>query len=576
MFTYCSENFDILLDLTGPDNWKMNEFFLEQISLLSNKVGISYVSDMFIEGTIPETQYNNLGSVDSTTQIIFDDMDTDETGVIIISNNIAHIKRWVELGFSTVYLKTENCESYKELGYMPDAIWNHQHFYNFVDNTDFRLTYISEKTGFPNMKLSQTLLGKYSNYLQVPHTDLTADVVFTGRYFTLKDNRNYNHPLSRAIIGFKNNLPSCDLAIKRTFGHLIESFLRLYDSTVSHITVVPPRPNKNSRFTGLEKFVPNRNLEYDLLFSKVDYPSPKKYHTFEEKYQCVYGNIGCNSKIDGHVLLLDDVYTSGATTAECARVLYEAGASKVTVLPLAITQSMNYHKQAVMPVVFDSDGNEYFINFRKSDSCAFWSSKNEEGNYISQGYQLVNHAYLEYHGLWSTKLGWTKEYTVGKEEEVKAIIFDLDNTLLQTNHYEVYRYGRQSIGNLNTIDEKHIIVNPSILTSLKQAGIRVGIVTSSPRNYALKLLSLYQYPFDYLVAARDTLRSKPSPDPLLKCAIKLKVNPEYVLNIGDQDSDIEAGNRARMMNLNIDTVLSSRVLEDIILFQQGLTDEVEV
>lgn len=532
------------------------------------------MSNMYIEGTIPETQYNFLDSVDSMTQIICDDMDTDQSGVLIISNNIAHIKRWVELGFSTVLL-TENGASYKELVYMPDEIWNYNNFNSFVANTDFRLTYTSEKTGFPNITLPQTKLIRYSNIIHIPNTNLKSDVIFTGRYFPLKDNRNYNHPLSRAIIGFKNNLSSCDLAVKRTFGQLIDSVLVL-DSTVSHIAFVPPRPNKNSRFMGLENFVrTNRNLEYDLLFSINDYPSPKKYSTFVEKYQCVYGNIGCKRKIAGHVLLVDDVFTSGATTAECARVLYEAGASKVTVLPLAFTQSMNYQEQAIMPVIFDSDGNEYFISFRHNDSCAFWSSKNDEGNYNSnRDFQIVNKQYLEYHGYWSTKLGWAKEYT--DEKEVKAIIFDLDNTLIHTNHLEVYRQGIINIRNLTTISKEHIIINPSLLTRLKQVGIRIGIVTSSPRNYALNLLSICQYPFDYLVAAKDTLRSKPSPDPLLKCALKLKVDPEHVLNIGDQDSDIKAGNRARMMNLDINTVISSKILENIIYRKQNLTDEIEV
>jgi len=39
------------------------------------------------------------------------------------------------------------------------------------------------------------------------------------------------------------------------------------------------------------------------------------------------------------ILLVDDVYTSGATVNECSRVLMQAGAKKVSVLTLARTIS---------------------------------------------------------------------------------------------------------------------------------------------------------------------------------------------------------------------------------------------
>ena len=42
---------------------------------------------------------------------------------------------------------------------------------------------------------------------------------------------------------------------------------------------------------------------------------------------------------NSNILLIDDVYTTGATTEDVSRVLYKMGASKVVVLTLACTKS---------------------------------------------------------------------------------------------------------------------------------------------------------------------------------------------------------------------------------------------
>jgi len=59
-----------------------------------------------------------------------------------------------------------------------------------------------------------------------------------------------------------------------------------------------------------------------------------------ERRMNVYGAFSCcRSQLDGErILLVDDVYTSGATVNECARILKRHGASAVDVLTLARTK----------------------------------------------------------------------------------------------------------------------------------------------------------------------------------------------------------------------------------------------
>lgn len=123
---------------------------------------------------------------------------------------------------------------------------------------------------------------------------------------------------------------------------------------------------------------------------------------------------------------------------------------------------------------------------------------------------------------------------------------------------------RSAIKDKSLIKKEHIIIHPDILAELQRANIKVGIVTRSPRKYAKSLLAAYGYTYDCLIASLDTLRSKPAPDPLLKCAIKLKVKPENIVHIGDQKTDLQAGNNAGMMSLLIDTVLNNNELINII------------
>ena len=100
-------------------------------------------------------------------------------------------------------------------------------------------------------------------------------------------------------------------------------------------------PGDNDRF---EKNVCNICEELDLInFSKdlqcvCAYPSQKKFGR-EARQENVKGCFVSSPEVkDMQIVILDDVYTTGATINECVSMLYDAGATKVTAIALGINQ----------------------------------------------------------------------------------------------------------------------------------------------------------------------------------------------------------------------------------------------
>jgi len=63
---------------------------------------------------------------------------------------------------------------------------------------------------------------------------------------------------------------------------------------------------------------------------------PQKLLDYEERLRNLRGTIRLRRPVGAEPLLLDDIFTTGATASECARLLRLGGASRVRVLTLAI------------------------------------------------------------------------------------------------------------------------------------------------------------------------------------------------------------------------------------------------
>lgn len=78
------------------------------------------------------------------------------------------------------------------------------------------------------------------------------------------------------------------------------------------------------------------------ILKKIKQTSPQEGLSGKSRRKNVVGSFGTDEKYgnlvkDKHILLVDDVFTTGSTANECSRILKRRGASRVTVLTLART-----------------------------------------------------------------------------------------------------------------------------------------------------------------------------------------------------------------------------------------------
>jgi len=94
------------------------------------------------------------------------------------------------------------------------------------------------------------------------------------------------------------------------------------------------------------------------------------------------------------------------------------------------------------------------------------------------------------------------------------------------------------------------------LEILSQKGIKMGIVTSTPRqSMVFKLPPLVDSGvnnlLEVIIHADDVPFKKPAPDPLLACSKRLGLLPEHCMYVGDARTDIQAGKAAGMRTVGV-------------------------
>lgn len=125
-----------------------------------------------------------------------------------------------------------------------------------------------------------------------------------------------------------------------------------------------------------------------------------------------------------------------------------------------------------------------------------------------------------------------------------AILLDLDQTLVLTDGIEPLRRARQWPTVYRSFDRTTLPAGTRAFLERAKDLAAVGVVTTSPRPYAERLLDYHELDIPVLVAYHDVSNRKPHPEPILKAAEILQVPVSRCIHVGDSESDADSSSRA--------------------------------
>lgn len=144
---------------------------------------------------------------------------------------------------------------------------------------------------------------------------------------------------------------SGDMTGLETFQHLSRQHLILNDLNIPDFILPVPLHIKRLRERGFnqalllaKKIFPeeNKRIRYDILLRQTDTPTQTGLSGRERRKNLKNAFIiKRSSELTGrNILILDDVYTTGSTVNECAKVLKTAGCKRVEVLTICRTNKI--------------------------------------------------------------------------------------------------------------------------------------------------------------------------------------------------------------------------------------------
>lgn len=133
---------------------------------------------------------------------------------------------------------------------------------------------------------------------------------------------------------------------------------------------------------------------------------------------------------------------------------------------------------------------------------------------------------------------------------ISYLIFDLDQTLVDTSALELLRKRRQWSDVYGLIHKTTLYDGIlELLNFLNEKGIFFAVLTSSPSSYCNKILNYHNINADKVIGYHDVKRVKPSPEGIIKIINSLPYKKNQIMHIGDQANDVIASKNAGIISV---------------------------
>jgi beta-phosphoglucomutase len=155
-------------------------------------------------------------------------------------------------------------------------------------------------------------------------------------------------------------------------------------------------------------------------------------------------------------------------------------------------------------------------------------------------------------GIYLEQESILKHFGKKTRDIIKALlpVYEKDLDALVKKKQSYYREAFDSIKLLPGINK--------VLDTIKEKGIRCALGTSSSRRNVDIVIKKFNLEFDAIITGEDVERGKPSPDTFLTLAQRLNLSPKDCLVIGDAVYDILAAKKAGMKAIGVLTGSTTR------------------